>query len=125
MMGLSFPFKVRPPYRMQRGVAAGPRDPIRAAGRGESVLPPAIASVVVRHLARKTPPLPQDALTPRETQVLHLLAQGQSSRQIARRLGLGVRTVEAHLTHIYAKLGVGSRTEAILRAQQRGLLAPP
>jgi DNA-binding NarL/FixJ family response regulator len=97
---------------------------IRATDRGESVLPPAVASVVVRHLAGKTPSAPQDELTPREMQVLHLLAEGQSNRQIARRLALSVRTVEAHLTHIYAKLGVGSRTEAVLLAQRKGLLPP-
>jgi DNA-binding NarL/FixJ family response regulator len=98
---------------------------IRATGRGESVLPPAVASVVVRHLAGKTSPAPQDALTPRELQVLRLLAKGQSNQQIARRLALSVRTIEAHLTHVYAKLGVGSRTEAVLVAQQTGLLGSP
>jgi DNA-binding NarL/FixJ family response regulator len=98
---------------------------IRATGRGESVLPPAVASVVVRHLAGETPSAPQDELTPREMQVLHLLAEGQSNRQIARHLSLSVRTVEAHLTHIYAKLGVSSRTEAVLLAQRKGLLPPP
>jgi DNA-binding NarL/FixJ family response regulator len=97
---------------------------IRATSRGESVLPPAVASVVVRHLAGKAPTAPQDELTPREAQVLHLLAKGQSNQQIARHLALSVRTVEAHLTHIYAKLGVGSRTEAVLLAQRKGLLAP-
>jgi NarL family two-component system response regulator LiaR len=97
---------------------------IRATGRGESVLPPAVASVVVRHLAGKTPTASQDELTPRELQVLHLLAEGQSNQQIARRLALSVRTVEAHLTHIYAKLRVGSRTEAVLLAQRKGLLDP-
>jgi DNA-binding NarL/FixJ family response regulator len=80
---------------------------------------------VVRHLARKTPTVPEDKLTPREMQVLHLLAEGQSNQQIARRLALSVRTVETHLTHIYAKLSVGSRTEAVLLAQRKGLLAPP
>ena len=98
---------------------------IRATSRGESVLPPAVASIVVRHLAGKTPAAPEETLTPREREVLHLLAEGASNQQIARRLELSVRTVEAHLTHIYAKLGVSSRTEALLRAQRKGLLAPP
>jgi DNA-binding NarL/FixJ family response regulator len=95
---------------------------IRITGRGESVLPSAVASVVVRHLAGKTLAALDDALTPRELQVLRLLAEGLSNHQIARRLALSVRTVEAHLTHIYAKLSVGSRTEALLLAQRRGLL---
>jgi DNA-binding NarL/FixJ family response regulator len=98
---------------------------IRATGRGESVLPPTVASVVVHHLAGKTSSAPEDGLTPREMQVLRLLAQGQSNQQIARSLALSVRTVEAHLTHIYAKLDVGSRTEALLVAQRKGLLGPP
>ena len=98
---------------------------IRATGRGESVLPPSVASVVVRHLAERTPSAPEDELTSREMQVLRLLAEGLSNQQIARRLALSVRTVEAHLTHIYAKLGVGSRTEAVLLAQRKGLLARP
>jgi len=97
---------------------------IRATSRGESVLPPSVASVVVRHLAGKTPATPDDDFTPREKEVLGLLAEGLSNRQIARRLGLSVRTVEAHLTHIYAKLGVGSRTEAVLLAQRKGDLRP-
>lgn len=96
---------------------------IRATSRGESVLPPPVASVVVRHLARETPSIPDEKLTAREMQVLCLLAEGLSNRQIARRLGLSVRTVESHLTHIYARLGVGSRTEALLLAQRKGWLA--
>jgi DNA-binding NarL/FixJ family response regulator len=53
-------------------------------------------------------------------EVLRLLAQGLTNYEIARRLDLSVRTVEAHLTHIYAKLNVSSRTEAALLAQRRG-----
>jgi DNA-binding NarL/FixJ family response regulator len=98
-------------------------DAIRATSRGESVLPPSVASVVVRHLAGKRSAVPDDDLTPRETEVLCLLAEGLSNHQIARRLGLSVRTVESHLTRIYSKLGVGSRTEAVLMAQRKGLLA--
>ncbi|MGC9333868.1 MAG: response regulator transcription factor, partial [Anaerolineae bacterium] len=59
-------------------------------------------------------------LTDREMEVLHLVAQGQTNHQVAHELGLSVRTIEAHLTHIYNKLGVGSRTEAALLAQRAG-----
>ena len=97
-------------------------DAIRATSQGESVLPPSVTSVVVRHLAEKTSEAPDDALTPREMQVLCLLAEGLSNLQIAYKLKLSVRTVEAHLTHIYAKFGVSSRIEAILLAQRKGLL---
>jgi DNA-binding NarL/FixJ family response regulator len=96
---------------------------IRATSRGESVLPPSVASIVVRHLARKTSEVPDDDLTTRERQVLCLLSEGLSNHQMALRLKLSVRTIEAHLTRIYAKLGVGSRTEAILLAPRKGLLA--
>jgi DNA-binding NarL/FixJ family response regulator len=95
-------------------------DAIRAASRGESVLPPAIASVVVRYLSGEVEKTPQAALTLREMEVLCLVCHGLSNQQIAHRLGLSVRTIEAHLTHIYNKLGVGSRTEAALLAQREG-----
>ncbi len=95
-------------------------DAIRAASRGESILPPSVASVVVRHLAGEGEQAPQSILTPRELEVLGLVSRGRSNLQIARELGLSVRTIEAHLTHIYNKLDVGSRTEAALLAQRRG-----
>lgn len=98
-------------------------DAIRATSRGESALPPSVASVVVRHLSGATEQAVGEGLTPREMEVLRLLAEGLTNYQIARRLGLSSRTVEAHLTHIYAKLNVSSRTEAALLAQRKGWLA--
>jgi DNA-binding NarL/FixJ family response regulator len=98
---------------------------IRAVARGESVLPPSVAAVVVRHLARKeAPEEPVRPLTDRELEVLRLAAQGLTNYDIAQRLYISVRTVEAHLTHVYNKLGVGSRTEAVVRAIQRGWVQP-
>jgi DNA-binding NarL/FixJ family response regulator len=99
-------------------------DAIRAASQGESVLPPSIASVVVQHLSGEPERAPKALLTPREMEVLCLVARGLSNHRVARELGLSVRTVEAHLTHIYDKLGVGSRTEAALLAQREGWLPP-
>lgn len=96
---------------------------MRATGRGESVLPPSVASVVVRHLAGAPERASEADLTPREMEVLRLVAHGLSNQQIAHQLGLSVRTVEAHLTHIYTKLDVSSRTEAALLARQKGWLA--
>jgi DNA-binding NarL/FixJ family response regulator len=98
-------------------------DAIRAASRGESILPPAIASVVVRHLSGTEEQTPEIALTAREMEVLSLVSQGLSNQQVARKLNLSVRTIEAHLTHIYNKLGVGSRTEAALLAQREGWIS--
>jgi len=98
-------------------------DAIRAASRGESVLPPSIASVVVRFVSGEVEETPEAALTAREMEVLCLVSQGLSNQQVAHKLGLSVRTIEAHLTHIYNKLDVGSRTEAALLAQREGWLA--
>jgi len=101
------------------------RAAIRAAARGESVLPPMVATMVVRHLAGKEPPeKPLQPLTGRELEVLPLAAQGLTNYDIAQRLYISVRTVEAHLTHIYNKLGVGSRTEAVVHAMRQGWILP-
>lgn len=93
---------------------------IRAASRGISILPPAIASVVVHHLSSDSLHEAQPPVTGRELEVLALVAQGLTNDQIARRLNLSKRTVEAHLTHIFTKLNVYSRTEAVLLAQKKG-----
>ena len=98
-------------------------DAIRATSRGESVLPPSVASVVVRHMAGIRERTAECELTSRELEVLRLVARGLTNYQIARQLGLSVRTVEAHLTHVYTKLDVNSRTEAALLAQRRGWVA--
>jgi DNA-binding NarL/FixJ family response regulator len=94
---------------------------IRVAARGESVLPPEIATVVVRRLAGKgqLEEIPQP-LTDRELEVLQLATQGLTNFQIAQRLFVSERTVEAHLTHVYNKMGVKSRTEAVVQAMRRG-----
>jgi DNA-binding NarL/FixJ family response regulator len=98
---------------------------IRAAARGESVLPPAVAAVVVRHLAEKEPPEePAHPLTDRELEVLRAAAQGLTNYDIAQQLTISVRTVEAHLTHVYNKLGVSSRTEAVVHAMRQGWIPP-
>ena len=98
-------------------------DAIRSASRGISVLPPVIASVVVKHITGETKHDADMNLTGREMQVLRLVAQGLTNDQIAHQLSLSLRTVEAHLTHIYNKLGVSSRTEAALLAHRKGWLS--
>jgi NarL family two-component system response regulator LiaR len=95
---------------------------IRLTSRGESVLPPSVASVVVRRLSGALEPAPGPILTQREEEVLGLVAQGLTNQQIASQLSLSERTVESHLTHIYTKLDVSSRTEAALLAQRKGLI---
>ncbi len=93
---------------------------IRAASQGTSVLPPAIASIVVRHLSGDSVYEAQPPITIREAEVLKLVAEGLTNDQIAGRLNLSKRTIEAHLTHIFTKLNVYSRTEAVLLAQKKG-----
>lgn len=97
-----------------------PPDLVRAlvaVGRGELVLPPGLAAPVLAQLASGRPSLqPHDALSTRETEVVALLARGRTNKDIADALFLSVRTVEAHLRSVYAKLAVRSRTEAALWA---------
>jgi DNA-binding NarL/FixJ family response regulator len=71
------------------------------------------------------PPVPTLArLTPRELEVLHLLVEGRSNRQIAEQLFISGKTVSVHVTNILAKLGVHSRLEAAARARELGLDRP-
>ena len=67
----------------------------------------------------------QFGLTTREQEVLRLLAQGKSDREIAESLFIGTRTVETHVSNLIAKLGVHNRTEAAARAMQNGLVDGP
>ncbi|MEX1078136.1 MAG: response regulator transcription factor [Homoserinimonas sp.] len=91
---------------------------IRSVARGEVALAPAIAALLVKRVT--APPTP--ALSPRETEVLALVAQGLSNPAIATRLFVGEATVKTHLLHVFEKLGVSDRTRAVTRAMELGLL---
>jgi two-component system response regulator DegU len=97
---------------------------VRAAARGQSWLSPTVASQVVRRAVDQTPAQPKSApgedLTPREFQVLQLLAKGLDNAAIAKQLTVTKRTVQNHISNMYAKLGVSSRTEAMLYAIRSG-----
>jgi PAS domain S-box-containing protein len=71
---------------------------------------------------RELPPIDGDHLTPRQAQVLHRLAAGDSTDQIAARLGISRETVRNHIRDILKRLGVHSRLEAVVAARERGLL---
>jgi len=96
---------------------------IRSVHRGDSVLHPTVARKVMQRFrtsARGGEARGAGLLTEREMEVLKLAAMGKSNKEIAEELVLSVRTVEAHLGNIFNKLGVGSRTEAIIHALKRG-----
>jgi NarL family two-component system response regulator LiaR len=99
---------------------------IRAVYAGESVLHPAIARKVINHFAqpadKRTEESALDQLTERQLEVLRLAAKGMTNREIARELVISVRTVQVHLSNIFNKMGVGSRTEAVLHALRKGWL---
>ena len=95
---------------------------IRAAHRGEVHLDAAVARVLTRSLV--APRQGVAALTAREREVLVLVAEGRSNRDIGRMLSIGERTVQAHLSNVLAKLSLSSRTQAALWAVREGLVRP-
>jgi DNA-binding NarL/FixJ family response regulator len=107
---------------------------IRAVARGEALLGAGVALRVLREFARVRPgnsgsELPNrligsgglDELTPREREVLHLIAQGRRNRDIAEELVISEKTVNHHVSNIFSKLQVEDRAQAIVRAREAGL----
>lgn len=98
---------------------------VRRVLHGDSILDSELAPQLFQRLASESlPQVPQhyEQLTSRERQVLQLLAQGQTNRQIADSLIVSAGTVKVHVEHIIAKLGVSDRTQAAVRAVELGLL---
>jgi NarL family two-component system response regulator YdfI len=94
---------------------------IRAAARGESLWTSELIDKVVTNL-QEPQPIALETLSKRERQVTNLLAQGKSNREIALQLNISERTVKAHVTSIFNKLGARSRTEVVSIALRGGLL---
>jgi DNA-binding NarL/FixJ family response regulator len=119
-----------------KGIAAGarayllkdaPRDElfkaIRMVSRGESLIQPVIASRVLDKLAelsRKTPA--GETLSDREIEVLRLMSGGESNKDIADQLSITQSTVKTHITSIFQKLNVTTRTEAVTNALKKGII---
>ncbi|MDR7161321.1 response regulator transcription factor [Arthrobacter sp. BE255] len=96
------------------------RQAVLAAAAGQTALAPKIAALLMKRIANPAP-----ALTPREIQLLELLATGLSNRAIAKKTFISEATVKTHLVHIYGKLGVDNRTAAISAATQRRIIRAP
>jgi len=81
-------------------------------------MPPDVADRLTEHF-------PQIALTPRETEVLHCVAQGMGNKEIGDRLGTAAGTIKAHVQNILEKLNASDRTQAVTIAIQRGIIHLP
>jgi DNA-binding NarL/FixJ family response regulator len=88
---------------------------VKAAGRGEAPFSPRAASALLQRRAQKRT---ADDLTPREREVLELVGQGLPNKQISRKLGIKEKTVKAHLTNVFQRIGVSDRTSAALWASR-------
>jgi DNA-binding NarL/FixJ family response regulator len=104
-------------------------DAVRAVATGDTLLAPAITRRLVEQYLRRPPPgartpLGLGELTDRELDVLRLVARGGSNQQIAGTLFLGESTVKTHLTHLFAKLGLRDRAQAVVLAYESGLIQP-
>lgn len=97
---------------------------IKAAAEGQVQLAPEAAMRLMREVRAPEPKAQTagDALTERETDVLRLVAQGRSNKEIAAELGIGEKTVKTHVSNILGKLGLQSRTQAALHAARIGLV---
>ena len=90
---------------------------VRSTAEGDSALSPVVADRLMTRVRT-----PRMSLTPRELEVLQLVASGSSNREIGQELMLSEATVKSHLVHIYDKLGVRSRTSAVAAAREQGVL---
>jgi DNA-binding NarL/FixJ family response regulator len=114
-------------------------DAVRVVAAGEALLAPAVTRRLIAEFARIQPdsrelnphggqrtaaPVPLAALTPRETEVLRLVAEGLSNPEIAMRLVVTEETVKTHVSRLLAKLGLRDRTQAVVAAYESGLVVP-
>jgi DNA-binding NarL/FixJ family response regulator len=101
---------------------------VRVVAAGEALLSPSITRRLIADYARRPPASEQPAalaeLTPRELEVLRLLARGLSNAEIARELVLGDATVKTHVARVFAKLGLHDRAQAVVLAYETGLITP-
>jgi DNA-binding NarL/FixJ family response regulator len=105
-------------------------DAVRVVAAGEALLAPAVTRRLISEFARIRPPTAAAApaalaaLTPRETEVLRLVAAGLSNPEIADRLVVTEETVKTHVSRVLSKLGLRGRTQAVVAAYESGLVVP-
>ena len=100
-------------------------DGIRAVANGEALLAPTVTKRLIEEftrMARRTPPPEVEQLTPRELEVLKLVARGLSNAEIAHELTLSETTIKTHVTHVLAKLSLRDRVQAVVLAYESGLV---
>jgi DNA-binding NarL/FixJ family response regulator len=102
-------------YLLKGSVHTDLLETIRAVHAGQKRVPPAVAAEVVEHAG-------EDELTPREIDVLRLIAKGNANKEIAAQLSLAEETVKSHITRILSKLRANDRTHAVTIALQRGII---
>jgi DNA-binding NarL/FixJ family response regulator len=105
-------------------------DAVRVVAAGEALLAPAVTRRLISEFARIRPTAPAaerpalTTLTPRETEVLRLVAEGLSNQQVAERLVVTEETVKTHVSRVLHKLGLRDRTQAVIAAYESGLVVP-
>jgi DNA-binding NarL/FixJ family response regulator len=104
-------------------------DAVRVVAAGEALLAPTVTRRLITEFARQRPRPARPstrlaALTPRETEVLRLIAEGLSNPEIARRLSVSEETVKTHVSRVLSKLGLRDRTQAVVMAYESGLVVP-
>lgn len=102
---------------------------VRVVARGDALLAPAVTRRLIAEFARQrrtlADPSPAlDQLTPRELDVLRLIARGLSNSELAQELVVSEHTVRTHISHVFAKLGVRDRAQAVIAAYESGLVVP-
>lgn len=111
-------------YITKRAIEAELINAVRAARRGEIYVHPSMTHALLQTIAPRAQEVeaPVEALTPRETEVLQLIALGYTNRQISEKLHISVRTVETHRANLIGKLQMESRVELVRYARDQGLL---
>jgi DNA-binding NarL/FixJ family response regulator len=104
-------------------------DAVRVVAAGEALLAPTVTRRLITEFARQRPRPARPAaglaaLTPRETEVLRLIAEGLSNTEIAGRLSVSEETVKTHVSRVLSKLGLRDRTQAVVTAYESGLVVP-